>query len=944
MGCVNIAMTKSLVYPYWVATANVVSHTSFSSTPTMQSSAQLQQAFVSAVLDNRQLNELLNDNNYSVEKLATLLQGVEQSSSVLQQQLFQIVRDNVDTFISSYTQHDELHDRLVRLAGQYTLTVENRVDDSIITDALKRYEDICTQTSTNQREIAALRTVQELVEQGHMVEELLDQSALVEATNSLLGFETALEKVKETRPHDLDWSALNVFDLLQTRKDNLYKRLTDVLESSLENAIQYNEAEHTMKIMQRPTVLFVCFRQLEMLPAQLAGVKRRIYKHLVTPFFNHCTTARFDIHDNELRLTTTQDVPGDACDMMTQLTTLLEFLSTHLLDTDQDIRRLFGNLILPEMLKLLIDKGLSAAVPSSAAELHDFDRVAEEATLFEQRCVSDYGFLTRDQQPGLVKQYVDNIDMHFATKRSEKVLLEGRKVMLRRLYDVEDVGSQGRDHYQITQTPKLLSLLLADVMTEAGQLGPSHPVSARKLHAAVSDLLDLFRAIMPCYHRNHYLSHPAAALVFRNDCFWLANDLRVHFAKEKIFQEAATRLESLGKSWYEVVLAQRIQVLHAILDKTQGFAMIAENRQRQQECEEAIERAVYQVIQIAPAVRGVVDESLYMKLLSSIVDSVLSRLIGDVEHIHDIGAEDSHLIAVSFNSVLKLVDVFDGYEGQPATEPLVATLVPSWRKFWLVKDLLEMGLRDIMVKFRGGELFMFEKSELVGLICALFADTDLRSSMIREIQSAESMSSPSPMGTTEQSISSHDNNLQHNPATSTRPMTWAPEDEEDVDMSGWDDPDDDNIHAISQTPSHADNRFSIHPEDDHHDMSGWDDPEEKTSLPHEQQHQQSNLTSSSLSMGPEDDHVDMSGWDDPDDDVLDISPSHEPTPVTSNKTTTSIISPKEEEEDMSGWDDPDDKIEIPHHDAQPQTKPVDSKKMSILPKDTEDEDWSGWDD
>ncbi|CDH56606.1 predicted protein [Lichtheimia corymbifera JMRC:FSU:9682] len=777
-----------------------------------------------------------------------------------------------------------------------------------------------------------------------MVEELLDRSALVEATNSLLAFETALEKVKETRPHDLDWSALNVFDLLQTRKDNLYKRLIDVLESSLENAIQYNEAEHTMKIMQRPTVLFVCFRQLEMLPAQLAGVKRRIYKHLVTPFFNHCTTARFDIHDNELRLTTTQDVPGDACDMMTQLTTLLEFLSTHLLDTDQDIRHLFGNLILPEILKLLIDKGLSAAVPSSAAELHDFDRVAEEATLFEQRCVSDYGFLTPDQQPGLVKQYVDNIDMHFATKRSEKVLLEGRKVMLRRLYDVEDVGSQGRDHYQITQTPKLLSLLLADVMTEAGQLGPSHPVSARKLHAAVSDLLDLFRAIMPCYHRNHYLSHPAAALVFRNDCFWLANDLRVHFAKEKIFQEAATRLESLGKSWYEVVLAQRIQVLHAILDKTQGFAMIAENRQRQQECEEAIERAVYQVIQIAPAVRGVVDESLYMKLLSSIVDSVLSRLIGDVEHIHDIGAEDSHLIAVSFNSVLKLVDVFDGYEGQPATEPLVATLVPSWRKFWLVKDLLEMGLRDIMAKFRGGELFMFEKSELVGLICALFADTDLRSSMIREIQSAESMSSPSPMGTTEQSISSHDNNLQHAPATSTRPMTWAPEDEEDVDMSGWDDPDDDNIHAISQTPSHADNRFSIHPEDDHHDMSGWDDPEEKTSLPHEQQHQQSNLTSSSLSMGPEDDHVDMSGWDDPDDDVLDISPSHEPTPVTSNKTTTSIISPKEEEEDMSGWDDPDDKIEIPHHDAQPQTKPVDSKKMSILPKDTEDEDWSGWDD
>lgn len=898
----------------------------------MQSTAQLQQAFVSAVLDDRQLNELLKDDNYGVDKLATLLEGVEQSSNVLQQQLFQIVRDNVDPFISSYTQHDELHDRLVRLAGQYTSTVDSIVDDSIMTDALKRYQDVCQQSTTNQREIAALRTVQELVEQGDRVEEKLDQSCLVEATDSLLAFETSLNKVKETRPHDLDWNALNVFNLLQTRKDNLYKRLIDILESSLENAIQYNEAEHTMRIMQQPTILFVCFRQLDMLPAQLASVKRGIYKHLITPFFNQCTTARFDIHDNELRLTT-KDVPGDACDMMTQLTTLLKFLSTHLLDTDQDIRHLFGNLILPEMLKLLIEKGISTAVPSSAAELHHFDRVAEEATLFEQRCVSDYGLLTPDQQPGSLKQYVDNIDMHFATKRSEKVLLEGRKVMLRRLYDVEDIGSQGRDHFQITQTPKLLSLLLADVMTEAEQLVSSHPVSARKLQAAVSDLLDLFRAIMPCYHRNHYLSHPAAALVFRNDCFWLANELRVRFAQEKMFQDAATRLESLGKSWYEVVLAQRIQVLHAILDKTQGFAMIAENRQRQQECEEAIERAVYQVTQIAPAVRGVVDESLYMKLLSSIVDSVLSRLIGDVEHIHDIGAEDSHLIAVSFNSVLKLVDVFDGYEGQSATEPLVATLVPSWRKFWLVKDLLEMGLRDIMAKFRSGELFMFEKSELIGLICALFADTDLRSSMIREIQSAESMSSP----TVQNDIS----NIQHKPATSTRPMTWAPEDEQDddVDMSGWDDPDDDE--AINQTtpPSHTDTHLSIHPEDDHHDMSGWDDREEKIAATQQQQQQQQTNLTSSLSMEPEDDHVDMSGWDDPDDDVLDISPYETDTPAKSTKTTTSIISPKDEEEDMSGWDDPDDKIEIPHHDPQPQ-----SKKMSILPKDTEVEDWSGWDD
>ncbi|KAI7848093.1 hypothetical protein BDC45DRAFT_575173 [Circinella umbellata] len=147
---------------------------------------------------------------------------------------------------------------------------------------------------------------------------------------------------------------------------------------------------------------------------------------------------------------------------------------------------------------------------------------------------------------------------------------------------------------------------------------------------------------------------------------------------------------------------------------------------RQQDCDHVIAHVIDQIRSYAVTLRPVISERIYFDLVSCVVDSGLTHLLGDIEDLQDIGAEDSHLIAQSLNSLIQLVDVFDSKDRGPRTRHRINGIL------WIIIDV--------------ANCLCLKKKELIGLICALFADTDLRASMIREIQSTDSspfMLSPS---------------------------------------------------------------------------------------------------------------------------------------------------------------------------------------------------------
>ncbi|KAI7863111.1 Centromere/kinetochore Zw10-domain-containing protein, partial [Spinellus fusiger] len=430
---------------------------------------------------------------------------------------------------------------------------------------------------------------------------------------------------------------------------------------------------------------------------------------------------------------------------------MIEFFFLYFLEKREQHARLLGSTLLPQLFELLIVKVMSTAVPSNSAELKDFDRISAAAKDIEQACIHTYGMLldTVDYSYSLV-DYVSHLDSHFAKKRSNAVLKQGRNVMLRRLYDIEeaqetDISSQKNHttatgitcYYQITQTPQLLILLLTDILEEASSLSHSHLLSTSKLMDTFFDLLDLYRAIMPTYHCQHFMSQSANSLVFYNDCSWLSHQLlcieisRHPCMDAKRLTKAAHQLKTLGRLWYDFSLRQCMHHINPLFTSLDGFVSIASQKQ-QQVCDEAIGGIVRQVRLFAANTNAVVDKALFIEMMGSLVDTIICLLIRMVEDMTDIGADESTLIARALNSLAQLVSVFD-VPGKDATDSDVIQVVPHWQKFWLLKDMLEMSMRDITEAYRRHTLVMFSTDELVGLICALFANTERREEFLKEI-------------------------------------------------------------------------------------------------------------------------------------------------------------------------------------------------------------------
>ncbi|CAO3609848.1 unnamed protein product [Mucor hiemalis] len=664
-----------------------------------------------------------------------------------------------------------------------------------------------------------------------MIHTELNSSFYLKAADHILELKRILKEWKvDTR----------VIDMIAEKVEKLKQTLTLRLQEDIRTSIQFNKA--SMRILEtfRPdptsttTVqlgeVFKCLDKFGLLAEEMMGIQRLLFKNIFIPYFengnSHLQVDHVQIEEvgsGGVLQVINNNIETDRLDplqMLQQMDSILAFFFKYMFNNSKEtqMNHLFGNLLLPDLEDMMILKGISPAIPSSKYNLSDFDVVADSVIKFENKCKETYGFQVTDSTLGL---YVKNIDKHYAKKRNEKVLQEGRKVMIRRLYDAEMTQLKLDGHtykFHITQTPQILSVLISDTLDEASELLKSHPISSSTLIEGIQDLLDMFRAVMPSYHRPHYLSGPANSLIFRNDCLWLSNHLKADIADKPVAQNfdglvkkldvAAEKLGELGKAWYELTMMHRVQMIQTSLDRIDGFMGMADSSKFQHDCDHTISQVIELVGSFSTETRPVVDETLFLDMLGRIVDSVLVRLIHDIEELVDIGAEESHVIARTLNSLAQLVGAFD-LPSKDASESFVSELVPSWEKFWLLKDILEMNMRDIMESFRKGNLHMFEKSELVGLLCSLFADTELRSSNIQEIKTGitspissgvqhhSPIASPTSFHTSTINDPVH-RSLTPNTTSLNSALNYTLDDEKDA-AAGWGD-DDDDLFADEALP------------------------------------------------------------------------------------------------------------------------------------------------
>ncbi|KAG6888664.1 hypothetical protein C0995_006782 [Termitomyces sp. Mi166 len=316
--------------------------------------------------------------------------------------------------------------------------------------------------------------------------------------------------------------------------------------------------------------------------------------------------------------------------------------------------------------------------------------------------------------------------------------------------------------YAVSVRSKLLIHLVEYVLAEGKHLASSSifPVSSSAqtltpvgtiLLLTAPAILDLHRALYPIKF-SKALQSPEVGMRYANDCAFLAGEVeRVkHGATTVVAErlgECAECLRVLSDSWYHDVIIREQKALDKILKAgTQGFTYTGD-QDRYDECESAMTQVLKEVRQLASRLKGIVTKTRYYTAIGLVVEAVLGRAISDILALPDIPEVESHRLS-------ELCHIFNALEGLfvedttqvrivPAMRPsFVVAYVPSWLKFSYLTELLEASMADITYLFEEGALVDFEVDELVRLVRALFADTQLRTNTIAKLMGGH----PAPRG------------------------------------------------------------------------------------------------------------------------------------------------------------------------------------------------------
>ncbi|KAI8996428.1 hypothetical protein BD414DRAFT_455134 [Trametes punicea] len=301
----------------------------------------------------------------------------------------------------------------------------------------------------------------------------------------------------------------------------------------------------------------------------------------------------------------------------------------------------------------------------------------------------------------------------------ETFVVSGRTRELLRL--VEDVLREGAD------------------LVSSGVLKPSlSSEPGNVIMQAAPMALELFRALVPVVNATLLQQSPKEPMRFSNDCRFVGQELErivsqltgsKSAARVKL-EEGLESLRVLADSWFEDTIAREERSIEELLDDAKGF-IDTTRQERYDECESVVNEVLQRIRRVAPQWKAVLAKSKYYDALGALVETAVSRILGDVLALEDITEVESHRLS----ELCRILNTLEGLFVEDPDQPsFIVSYVPSWLKFSYLSELLEASIADISYLFGEGALVDFEINELVKLVRALFADTPLRANTINKLQ------------------------------------------------------------------------------------------------------------------------------------------------------------------------------------------------------------------
>lgn len=222
-----------------------------------------------------------------------------------------------------------------------------------------------------------------------------------------------------------------------------------------------------------------------------------------------------------------------------------------------------------------------------------------------------------------------------------------------------------------------------------------------------------------------------------NDSLYLAGQVQELIEEYELSRLSSDvdALEKFGKLAYSKEMQTQSTIVTDLLDGAQGFGQCADHPFRT-ECENAISATTDRIRDVYKEWQPILSHSALLQSTGSLLSTVISKIIIDVEDLGDISEDQSKQLVAFCNQVSKLEDLFmPKTNGDTEVVSVTAVYVPNWLRFQYLINILESSLADIKYLWLEGELGLeFSMEEVVDLIEALFAESDHRRRAIAEIK------------------------------------------------------------------------------------------------------------------------------------------------------------------------------------------------------------------
>lgn len=286
--------------------------------------------------------------------------------------------------------------------------------------------------------------------------------------------------------------------------------------------------------------------------------------------------------------------------------------------------------------------------------------------------------------------------------------------------------------YTVTAIPLSILRSVSQVISEAAELSnnPTYTSSsvasaAKGLRSLPTLILAVYRALAP----QHYSRDLSSSMYLYNDCIYLSEQLaEINYPNTKDI----TQTSAFGKRQYSKEIDAQRTVLMDYLDGAQGFAGCTDYPQSA-ECDSAISAIIARLLELHLAWSDVLSKSTLYQSVGSLLGTVVSKLINDIEDLSDISEPESVKLAQYCEDIAaKLEPLFLAHDRENS---VLAVYCANWLKFRYLQQILESSMRDISFLYSEGCLVDFEKEELIELVKALFADNENRKKCIDGIRS-----------------------------------------------------------------------------------------------------------------------------------------------------------------------------------------------------------------